>query len=86
MPPRKYPPLTFREVARILEKSGFVLKRVEGSHHHYEGYVKGSRRVVTLVKNISEFDPFLLKSMIAQSGLTREEFYGATKRTARKIR
>ncbi len=36
-------------------------------------------------KQIDDFDAFLIKSMISQSGFSREEFYCATKRTARKI-
>jgi hypothetical protein len=31
-----------------------------------------------------EFDDYLIKNMIRQSGMTREKFYGATKRTAQK--
>jgi len=34
---------------------------------------------------VKDFNPFLIKSMIAQSGLSREAFYGATKSTAKKI-
>lgn len=31
----KVPPLTSKEVIRILEKNGFELDRVSGSHHIY---------------------------------------------------
>ncbi len=42
------------------------------------------RQLVT-VDNYSEFDETLIKIMISQSGFTREQFYGATKKTGRKI-
>jgi hypothetical protein len=38
------------------------------------------------VDDYGEFDDRLIKIMISQSGFTREEFYGATKSTAKKIR
>jgi len=40
---------------------------------------------VTLDENESPFDAFILKSMIGQSGLSRDGFHTCTKRTARKI-
>jgi len=35
--------------------------------------------------NEDVFDEYLIKSMIRQSGRTREQFYGATKKTGKKI-
>lgn len=83
---RKYPPLTPSEVAAILTKLGFTKVREEGSHAHYECLASDKRRrsVVTVDTGYPEFDDALLKSMIRQSNRTREEFYGATKKTARK--
>ncbi len=42
------------------------------------------RSIVTVDVKLAEFDDYILKSMIEQSNHSREEFYGATKRTARK--
>jgi predicted RNA binding protein YcfA (HicA-like mRNA interferase family) len=83
---RKYPPLKPDEVVAILRALGFEFKCKEGSHEQYERLpVRGHpRRIATVDAHYAEFDDDLMKSMIRQSGHTREEFYGATKRTARK--
>ena len=60
-------------------------KDTVGSHAQYEGVVAGKKRKVTVDMGEEVFDVFLLKSMIAQSGLSREEFYCSTKATAKKI-
>ncbi|MFQ6014051.1 MAG: type II toxin-antitoxin system HicA family toxin [Anaerolineae bacterium] len=83
--PRRYPPLSPREVIAILVARSFALTRTRGSHEQYEGLIRGKWRRVTVDVHYSDFDDRLIKSMIRQSGLTREEFYGSTKRTARKI-
>lgn len=82
--PRKYPPLTLSEVLRILRRNGFEQVRATGSHFRYRAWIKGKIRQVTVDHAIDEFDIDLIKYMIAQSGLTREEFYGSTKSAARK--
>ncbi len=83
---RKYPPLALRDVIAIVERLGFILVRKEGSHEQYERQAddKRPRSIVTVDTAESVFDDFLIKSMITQSNFTREEFYGATKRSARK--
>lgn len=84
---RRYPPLTPPEVRAILLRLGFIEKNHEGSHVQYERQADdqdSQRRVVTVDTAEKQFDEFLLKSMIRQSGRTRELFYGATKKTARK--
>ena len=82
---RKYPPLKQSEMVAILLALGFVKDR-NGKHPCYERPADGkhSRRVVP-VDDYGEFDETLIKSMISQSGFTREEFYGATRSTAKKI-
>ena len=83
---RKYPPLTPSEVAAILKNLGFSKARVESSHVHYArvACVRYPRSIVTVDTNYREFDESRIKTMIRQSNRTREEFYGATKGTARK--
>jgi predicted RNA binding protein YcfA (HicA-like mRNA interferase family) len=83
---RKYPPLTPSEVTAILTGLGFTKVRQDGSHAHYEHAVAGvyPRSIVTVDMAYAEFDDGLIKSMIRQSNRSREMFYGATKRTARK--
>jgi len=78
---RSYPPLTPGEVIQILLYRGFEHTGTRGSHAQYE---KGSLKV-TVDKGFDVFDPFLLQSMIRQSGLSKKEFYCSTKATALKI-
>lgn len=84
---RRYPPLTPSEVVAVVTSLGFTFKRQAGSHAHYERPASGekTRAVVAIDMSVSEFWEEAIKSMIRQSQHTREEFYGATKRTAKKI-
>jgi predicted RNA binding protein YcfA (HicA-like mRNA interferase family) len=82
---RRYPPLTPQEVVSILLALGFYLKKQIGSHAHYESIQHNPRRVVTVDMSVRDFDSYLIKSMIAQSGVDRKIFYGSTKNTAKKI-
>jgi len=70
----------------ILKNLGFLFKRQEGSHAQYEHMADAThlRSLVTVDMQHSEFDDQLMRNMIRQSNRTREEFYGATKRAARK--
>lgn len=84
--PSKYPPLTPAEVRAILSRKGFQQVRGGGSHEQWEhANVGGQRRLVTVDAAERDFGVKLMKTMISQSGLTREEFYGATPGTGRKI-
>ncbi len=83
---RKYPPLTPSEVVAILVALGFRFDRKEGSHAQYERLAdaKRQRSIVTVDMAEKDFADFLMKNMIASSGFTRDQFYGATKGSARK--
>lgn len=83
--PRAYPPLTPREVIAILRARDFALDHTRGGHEYYRGFIRGRTRLVTVSTHYRQFSARLIKRMIAQSGMTREEFYGSTRRTARKI-
>lgn len=82
--PRKYPPLTDREVIAVLKALGFQYSHSEGGHDFYKGTHSGKNWKVTVDPKASPFDDFLLKSMIGQAGVSRDRFYGATKNTASK--
>ena len=71
----------------IVQALGFRFKRQDGSHAHYEKLADatGLRRLVTVDVSMREFREDIVKSMIRQCGVKREDFYCATKRTARKI-
>ncbi len=84
--PKKFPPLSPQEVIRILRAWGFELARKGASdHQQWAGFKGNKQRLVTVDMGVDEFDDWVLKSMIEQSGLSREEFYCATKESARKI-
>ncbi|MGO4885024.1 MAG: type II toxin-antitoxin system HicA family toxin [Bryobacteraceae bacterium] len=83
---RRYPPLTPSEVIAILASLGFSKVRQDGSHAHYEHEATSEhpRSIVTVDMAYPEFGDDLIKSMIRQPNRSRDVFYGATKRTARK--
>jgi predicted RNA binding protein YcfA (HicA-like mRNA interferase family) len=83
---RSYPPLSPSEVVAILERLGFSLKRQDGSHAQYVRPADETRpkSIVTVDMAEKDFGDFLMRSMIRQSNHSRAEFYGATKRSARK--
>src|ERR1700733_12941088 len=83
---RRYPPLTPSEVVAILTAHRFSKKHEVGTHVQYEcpRTAEHPRSVVTVDVGYREFDDDLIKSMIRQSNRSREQFYGATKRSAKK--
>ena len=83
---RSYPPLTPSDVVEIVVALGFVKRGQVGSHAQYFRPADESRKasLVTVDMHYKEFDDDLLKSMIRQSNFDRKQFYGATKRAARK--
>jgi predicted RNA binding protein YcfA (HicA-like mRNA interferase family) len=83
--PKQYPPLTPEEVLAILKVQGFTLDNTVGSHANHVGYTNDIKRRVTVDLKIKGYSPELMKSMIRQSGLSREDFYCSTKKTAVKI-
>ena len=84
--PRKYPPLTPAQVQDIVRKLGFTYRTTDGSHEHWEHTnIDGKPRLVTIDLHYAEFDEDLIKSMIAQFGVSREVFYTATRATSKKI-
>ena len=83
--PRKYPTLSLQEVRAILKARTFVLANTAGSHEQWAGEWDGKPRIVTVDSHHQDFSVGILQSMIRQSGMTREQFYGSTPRTAKKI-
>lgn len=85
---RRYPPLKRREVVDIVTALGFTLARHKGtSHEQYERAAsEGHPRAIVTIDDYDDFDETIIKRLISQSTFTREQFYGATPRTAKKIR
>jgi predicted RNA binding protein YcfA (HicA-like mRNA interferase family) len=83
--PKKYPVLALAEVLAILKYWDFEVVTQSGSHAQYGAVIGGIKRKVTVDMGLDEFDDFLLRSMVRQSGLSRNQFYLCTKATAKKI-
>ena len=79
----RFPPLDRSQVEAILKSAEFKQIRSKGSHAQWEGHVKGVRRIVTVDhlggSKKEKYGPRLLGKMIAQSGLSKKEFYSRLK-------
>jgi predicted RNA binding protein YcfA (HicA-like mRNA interferase family) len=68
----KLPALTGADVIRALERAGFAVVRVRGSHHfmrHHDG-----RATVVAVHAGETIGPGLLAKILRDVGMDREEF------------
>lgn len=75
---KHYPPLDQDQVETVLKALNFSPKNTVGSHTQWEGYTNGIRRIVTVAHLGSRKEKYshdLLKKMIQQSGLSKNEFY-----------
>jgi predicted RNA binding protein YcfA (HicA-like mRNA interferase family) len=68
----RMPRLTGKKVVSALKGAGFIVVRVNGSHHHL--YKPGSNLVTVPVHAGETLSPMLIKSILEQAGLTVEEF------------
>jgi predicted RNA binding protein YcfA (HicA-like mRNA interferase family) len=84
---RGLPPLERSEVVACLRAAGFALTSAGRNNRHdkYEGRIRGRLRCVPVSRSHTMMCGWLLKSIIAQSGLTKDEFYGMTRGTAAKL-
>jgi len=66
----------YRQIIAILEEHGFKLVRHGAtSHRHYEGFIGGQRRLVTISgRDGDDILPENLAAMKRQSGLPRKVF------------
>jgi predicted RNA binding protein YcfA (HicA-like mRNA interferase family) len=74
MPP--LPRVTGREVVRALERLGWVLVAQKGSHAQFKHPTRGGRVTVPIHPG-ETIGPGLLRSILAQAGLTGDEFRSA---------
>jgi predicted RNA binding protein YcfA (HicA-like mRNA interferase family) len=83
---KRLPHLKPREVQANIKGLGFTYKRTDGSHETWEraaDILIPQRKVVQVDVGKSQFDDFLMKSMIRQSGFTKDEFCTGTISPAR---
>ena len=67
----KLPNLTPQKIIKVLEKKGFVLDRVKGSHHIYYHPETKRRAVVPLHKR--DLPKRTLLEILKQAGISRDE-------------
>ncbi len=67
----KLPSLTPKKLIKILEKKGFRLDRVKGSHHIY--YHPGNRRRVIVPLHKTDLPKGTLLEILKQAGIPKDE-------------
>lgn len=72
----RLPALKGDEVIRALERAGFSVVRIKGSHHVLEHGSDPGRRTVVPVHAGRDIKRGLLHKIIDDAGLTTEEFRG----------
>lgn len=84
---RSYPPLKHAQIIDIMKALKFKPVR-HGDHECWEREPdqENLQRRVVPIGDYEEFDQTLIKRIIGETGFTREQFYGATPKTAKKIR
>ncbi len=67
----KLPSLTPHKIIKVLEKKGFILDRIKGSHHIYYHPEMKRRVIVSLHKK--ELPQGTLLEILKQAGISKEE-------------
>ena len=70
----KLPVVSGREVVCALERAGFVIDRIVGSHHVMTFPDDHTRTVTVPVHGSRDLKPGTLRSIIRQAGFSVEEF------------
>jgi len=78
---KQYPPLTCKEVKKILKSLGFSPRpRTGTSHEQWVKDEKGRRYKVTVDCPKQPFSQMLIKYMAYQAGVSKKDFYAALKK------
>ncbi len=67
----KLPSLTPQKIIKVLEKKGFVLDRIKGSHHIY--YHPEMKRKVIVPLHKRDLPKGTLLEILKQAGINKEE-------------
>jgi predicted RNA binding protein YcfA (HicA-like mRNA interferase family) len=67
------PPVTGRDVIRALQKAGFIIVRISGSHHRLVHSGDPARAVTVPVHGPKPLKRGTLRSILQQSGITAAE-------------
>jgi predicted RNA binding protein YcfA (HicA-like mRNA interferase family) len=71
---RKLTGLNGRQIVRALERAGFEILRVSGSHHVLGKPGSGASRVIVPVHGAHDLPPGTVRSIVTQANLTIDEF------------
>jgi predicted RNA binding protein YcfA (HicA-like mRNA interferase family) len=82
---RRYPPLKLNQIIQILTARGYSLHKKKGDHRYYIKTDNGRKRIAQVDMGCREYNENLIPMLLKETGLTREEFYGSTKKTAKMI-
>jgi predicted RNA binding protein YcfA (HicA-like mRNA interferase family) len=63
-----------KQVVRALQRGGFEVLRISGSHHVPRRPGEPASKVIVPVHGTQDLPPGTLRTIITQSGLTTEEF------------
>lgn len=67
----KLPSFTPQEIIKVLEKEGFVLDRIKGSHHIY--YQPTTKRRVVVPLHKRDLPKGTLLEILKQAGISKQE-------------
>ena len=70
----RLPTVTGRQVVRALERGGFCVIRIKGSHHFMRHNVDSARQTVVPVHGNEDLGRPLLRKLLNDVGMTVEEF------------
>jgi predicted RNA binding protein YcfA (HicA-like mRNA interferase family) len=70
---RRLPALSADEVVRVLERAGFSVHRIKGSHHHLRNPARPRARPVVPMHR-GDLPAGTLRAIIKQAGLSVREF------------
>ena len=82
---KKYPPIDKEDFRVILRAIFGAPVRTAGDHEYYQGRVGGKYAHAQLDEGRDPVFDTVLKMTIANCNVSREQFYGLCKRTAKKI-
>ena len=75
----RLPALRARDVIRALERAGFAISRISGSHCRLIHTTDTARKVTVPLHGSTDLKRGTLRSIIAQAGLTVAEFLALLK-------
>jgi len=69
----KLPSISPEKLERVLEKCGFELERIKGSHHFYHN--PETKKSASIPFHGKDIPKGLLNEILKEAGISREEFF-----------